>query len=699
MENTILWKPDRTIITNLDHFRDLINQKYHLTLDNYEDLREWSIMEISHFWAEIWKFTNIKHSQDYNEVIDEKRLINEIPEWFSGARLNYAENILRDRSESEGCIETKTFSQLHDRISTFVSSLKKIGIGKGDVVAGYMPNCSETVEAMLATAAIGGVWTCASTDFGVKGVLDRFTQVRPKVLFSCDFVVYNGKIYPLIEKLKEIVSSLPDLKAVVVMNYKKTESDVVFKDIPTSINLKDFLKMGENCDNSSIEFAQVTFSHPLFVMYSSGTTGTPKCMVHSVGGTLIKHLEEHVIQGNVKAEDVMLYFTSTGWMLWNWLISTLAIGTAIVLYDGSPLVPDLNTVWNLISELNVTILGTGAKWISIMESKQLEPSGTDIIGCFAGINVTLPVHRGEIQCRFLGMAVESWDEEVGKSVLDESGELVCVKPFPSMPVRFWNDKDGSKGLRNDNVWCHGDFCRINSTTGGIIMLGRSDGTLNPSGIRFGSSEVYNIIEKMAEIEDSLCVAQTNSTGDERVILFLKMASGFEFNKDLVGRISGLIRNELSPRHVPAVILEICDIPYTTSGKKVEVAVKLIISGRDVVARAALRNPSSLDLFYGLRRQACDAAANVNCNCCFPPLDGCTQTSLQRLGHWKTWIGGFVTTRFVLFEFAAIVSASPMTTEQEIFSPIVFGEQTHRSIFNYKLSSSNMKNIHNPHSNE
>lgn len=434
------------------------------------------------------------------------------------------------------------------------------------------------------------------------------------------------------------------MKKVVVIPYIASREKIDLSMIPNSVFLDDFLVTGRGEQTPQLEFEQLPFCHPLFIMFSSGTTGAPKCMVHSAGGTLIQHLKEHVLHGNMASSDIILYYTTVGWMMWNWMVSVLATGAAVVLYDGSPLVPTPNVLWDLVDRIGITILGTGAKWLSVLEEKNMKPvethslqtlhtilstgsplkaqsyeyvyscvkssvllgsisGGTDIISCFMGQNPSVPVYKGEIQARNLGMAVEAWDEE-GKAVWGESGELVCTKPLPCQPTHFWNDENGSKYRKAyfskfPGVWAHGDYCRINPKTGGIIMLGRSDGTLNPNGVRFGSSEIYNIVEAFEEVMDSLCVPQYNKDGEERVLLFLKMASSHTFGLHLVQRIRNAIRVGLSARHVPSLILETKGIPYTLNGKKVEVAVKQIIAGKAVEHRGAFSNPETLDLYWSI----------------------------------------------------------------------------------------------------
>ncbi|KAK7802337.1 hypothetical protein U0070_025289 [Myodes glareolus] len=615
--------------TLMDRFRAAVGAACGLALGNYDDLYHWSVRSYSDFWAEFWKFSGIVHSRMYDEVVDTSRGIADVPEWFRGSRLNYAENLLRHKENDKvalyvarpflhdlclSCpvlfsgegreeIVKVTFGELRQQVALFAAAMRKMGVKKGDRVVGYLPNSAHAVEAMLAAASIGAIWSSTSPDFGVNGVLDRFSQIQPKLIFSVEAVVYNGKEHGHLEKLQRVVKGLPDLQRVVLIPYVLPREKIDISKIPNSMFLDDFLASGTGAQAPQLEFEQLPFSHPLFIMFSSGTTGAPKCMVHSAGGTLIQHLKEHMLHGNMRSSDILLYYTTV-----------------------------------------ITILGTGAKWLSVLEEKDMKPvethnlhtlhtilstgsplkaqsyeyvyrcikssvllgsisGGTDIISCFMGQNSSIPVYKGEIQARNLGMAVEAWNEE-GKAVWGESGELVCTKPIPCQPTHFWNDENGSKYRKAyfskfPGVWAHGDYCRINPKTGGIVMLGRSDGTLNPNGVRFGSSEIYNIVEAFDEVEDSLCVPQYNRDGEERVVLFLKMVSGHTFQPDLVKRIRDAIRLGLSARHVPSLILETRGIPYTLNGKKVEVAVKQVMAGRAVEHRGAFSNPETLDFYRNI----------------------------------------------------------------------------------------------------
>jgi len=658
----LLWRPQNIQDHQLEILRSQINQKHGLNLQNYKELHKWSTENFKEFWGYLWKHFGIKCSEEPSEVFCGDSMDQLPPKWFPGTKLNYAENLLRhtdddkiafyytnERQLKDGCpVKSKTFGQLRQRVGALAHALRKLGIKKGDRVVGYIPNCPEAIEAMAATASLGAIWSSTSPDFGVNGVLDRFQQIQPRVIFSVDAVSYNLKTHDHLEKVKSVVWGLSNLEKVIIIPFMKKKKNIDISSIPNSTFYEDFLKVDQI--PPSITYEQVPFDHPLFIMYSSGTTGPPKCIVHSVGGTLMKHLEEHQIQGNRTQEDVLFYYTTTGWMMWNWMVSALALGTSLVLYDGSPIYPHPNVLWDLVDSCSITIFGTSAKWIALAEDKGLKPrlthkltslkticstgsplkphsfdyvyrdikpnlllasisGGTDIIACFMGENSVLPVYRGEIQSAHLGCALESWDSITEKEVEPGTpGELVVVKPFPSMPVGFWNDDSTHSLYRKayfskfNGVWAHEDFMVVNPSTGGILMLGRSDGTLNPNGVRFGSAEIYNIVETYPEVADSLCVGQKSALagGDnERVILFLKMADDIAFEGGLVKKLKKKISEALSIRHVPALILPIADIPYTINGKKVEVAVKKILAGQEVKSTTALANPSSLELFKNI----------------------------------------------------------------------------------------------------
>ena len=643
--NPILWTPtqDQVNTSQMEAFRNQVNSRFNINLKDYFDLYDWSISNISDFWKAVWGFMALEFSGDYTQVVDDD---SKMPgaQWFEGVKMNFAENLLRIRSEKpaihfkgEGqAVRTLSYNELFDEVEKLSSALRKIGIQQGDRVAGFMPNMPETIIAMLATASIGAIWSSSSPDFGIKGVLDRFTQIEPKVLFAANGYYYNGKKFDSLEKLNSILDQLPSVDHVVVTPY--TDSNHNISSVKNGILWDNFI----DSNPSPLKFEQLPFQHPLYIMYSSGTTGLPKSIVHGAGGTLIQHLKELRLHCNIYPEDTIFYFTTCGWMMWNWLVSNLAIGAAIVLYDGSPLQPNSNAMWDMVDELGITHFGTSAKYIDACRQEGLSPikthslesmrtifstgsplveesfdyvynqikkeiqlasisGGTDIISCFAGGNPTLPVYRGELQSITLGMDVAAYNPE-GNAIQNEKGELVCRKAFPSMPIHFWNDPNGEKYHQAyfnvlPGIWYHGDYIEINDH-GGVQIFGRSDATLNPGGVRIGTAEIYRVVDTFDEVEDSLVVGQ-KWKGDERVILFIKLNKKRTFTENLTKQIKQSIRNNCSPRHVPAIVLETKDIPYTINGKKVEIAVKKIIHGHTVANKDALANPESLDLYQNL----------------------------------------------------------------------------------------------------
>jgi acetoacetyl-CoA synthetase len=592
----------------------------------------------------MWGYGDIIYSEPYKEAVDD---LTKMPgaKWFSGARLNYAENLLRFRDNKIALVfqredqqlRSLTYEELYCTVARMAHALQEAGVVTGDRVAGFMPNTPEAVIAMLASASIGAIWSSSSPDFGIKGVLDRFSQIKPKVLFAANGYFYNGKTFNSLEKLEGILNELPSVEKVVVVPYTEERADI--STIRNGIYYEDFIS---DADVPELVFEQLPFDHPLYIMYSSGTTGLPKSIVHSAGGTLIQHMKELQLHTDLKREDTIFYFTTCGWMMWNWLVSSLAVGATVVLYDGSPFYPNHNAMWKMIQDLGVTVFGTSAKFIAACQEAELIPGtefnlsklrailstgsplveenfdyvykeikedillasisgGTDIISCFALGNPTLPVYRGELQCRGLGMNVHSYDSS-GNRLIDEKGELVCTSPFPSMPIYFWNDPDGEKYHdayfgEFSGVWTHGDYITVNEH-GGVMIFGRSDTTLNPGGVRIGTAEIYRVVEALPEVADSLVVGQ-KWEDDERVILFVKMNQDSDLTDELVDTIRKTIHSECSPRHVPAVVVPTKDIPYTINGKKVEIAVKKIIHGEDVLNRDALANPNSLDLYRNI----------------------------------------------------------------------------------------------------
>ncbi len=641
----LLWEPSEQRIksSNIYRFMQNVNEKYGTHFADYEALHQWSVDNLENFWVEVWDFTEIKASESYTQVIDDPAKMPGA-RWFSGCKLNFAENLLRFRDDKIALIfkgedsvrRTLTYKELYIATAQLAASLKKMDIKPGDRVVGFMPNMPESIIAMLAATSLGAVWSSCSPDFGIKGILDRFGQTKPRVLFTADGYFFKGKAIDSLGRIKEIIKEIPSIEKVVVVPYTEEEADL--SGLANAVHYQDFcLKEAEE-----IEFAQLPFEHPLYIMYSSGTTGLPKCMVQSAGGVLIHHLKELMLHSDLKRDDTIFYFTTCGWMMWNWLTSSLATGATLVLYDGNPFHPKPDALWQMAQDEKITIFGTSAGYIAALKSTGVKPGkqfdlqpmktllstgsplsredfdfvysevkedlqlasisgGSDLNGCFALGNPMGPVYSGELQCRGLGMKVFAYDDN-GKPTVGKQGELVCTAPFPSMPIYFWDDEDGKKyhsAYFEDypGIWAHGDFIEI-TKKGGVIMYGRSDATLNPGGVRIGTAEIYRIMERMEEIEDSVVVGQ-EWDNDTRVILFVKMKSGYDLSDDMKGRIKKDIRTNASPRHVPAKIIETPDIPYTLNMKKVELAVKKMIHGREVKNRDALKNPEALDFFGNL----------------------------------------------------------------------------------------------------
>ena len=643
----LLWKPseDKIKNSNMYRFMGLINEKYNQNFTEYDPLYQWSIENIPDFWAAMWEFADIKASKPYDQVIDD---VTRMPgaKWFSGARLNFAENLLRYRDDQVALIfkgedhdsTTMTYSELYDEVAAVAKSLKEAGVQMGDRVAAFMPNMPETIVAMLAATSLGATWSSCSPDFGIKGVLDRFGQIKPKVLFTANGYWFKGKSLDSIERISDILKQLPSLEKVVVVPY--TEQDPDISGVPNAIHYRDFKSPESNLE---IEFEQLPFEHPLYIMYSSGTTGLPKCMVQSAGGILIHQLKELILHTDLKREDTIFYFTTCGWMMWNWLTSSLGVGASLVLFDGNPFHPDPSALWKMAQDEKITIFGTSAGYIAALQNAGVKPGkkydltplkavlstgsplsvegfefiyeevkkdlqlasiagGSDLNGCFALGNPMGPVYAGELQCRGLAMNVEAFDED-GKPVINQQGELVCTAPFPSMPIYFWDDPKGEKYHAAyfdvyPNIWRHGDFIEINDR-GGVVIYGRSDATLNPGGVRIGTAEIYRQVEQLEEIADSLVVGQ-DWKNDIRVILFVQMAEGCDLTDDLKNKIKKTIRANASPRHVPAKILAVPEILYTLNMKKVEIAVKKVIQGQEVKNKDALKNPEILDFYANLK---------------------------------------------------------------------------------------------------
>ncbi len=638
-----LWYPseERMRNANMTRYLNFLKDKYKLDFENHDALYNWSVTKRADFWSTLWDFFDIKASRPYDTILENPDDMLE-SKWFQGARLNFAEHLLQFRDENTALIfkgEAQdpvkiTYKELFDQVASVAHSLRELGVSVNDRVVGFMPNMIETVVAMLATASIGAIWSSCSPDFGIKGVLDRFGQIEPKVLFTANGYSYKGKSIDSLAKISGILKELPTIEKVVVVPYTG-ESDI--STIPNSVHYKDF-----SSDLHEIQFEQLPFDHPIYILYTSGTTGIPKCMVHGAGGTLLQHLKELGLHSDLKREDTMFYFTTCGWMMWNWLVSSLAVGATVVLFDGNPFYPDPGALFKLTEDVGITIFGTSAKYLAEIEKAGVKPGekydlsrlkailstgsplsvesfqfvyqnikkdlvlssisgGSDIISCFALGNPTIPVYAGELQCRGLGMKVEVFDDN-GESIKNQKGELVCTASFPSQPIYFWKD-EGKKKYRSayfevfPNVWLHGDFAEITEHNG-MIIYGRSDATLNPGGVRIGTAEIYRVVETFPEVIDSIVVGQPWEN-DVRVILLVKLREGNNLTDDLVKRIKSAIFTNCSPRHVPAKIIAVADIPYTISGKKVEIAVRKIIEGRAVYNRDALANPEALDLYVDI----------------------------------------------------------------------------------------------------
>jgi len=642
----LLWEPSEERIkqANITGFIALVNEKYGLEINSYTQLYEWSIANLRDFWATVWTFGAIQASRGYDEVVNG---LSKFPgaRWFKGARLNFAENLLRHRDHHVAFIfkgETQksgrmTYAGVYNSVARLARSLREIGVAPGDRVCAYMPNLIETAIAMLAATSIGATWASCGAELGTQAALDRLGQIEPKALFTADGYFYKDRAFNILPKAEKIVKGIPSLEKVIVASYTEAKPDI--SKVPNAVHYDNFLSVEKQPE---IRFEQLPFNHPVFIMFSSGTTGKPKCMVQGAGGILINHLKELLLHTDLKREDTIMYITSCSWMMWNWLLSSLPVGATIMLYDGNPNYPNPGAMWKLIQDEKITIFGCSATYINYLRSQGVRPrkdydlsslreisqtgsplsaegfeyvyqeikedfhfnsisGGTDINGCFAAGSPTLPVYAGELQAPALGMKVKAYDE-AGNSVLDQQGELVCEAPSPSMPLHFWDDPKNERYRKayftfysDKNVWRHGDYIIIHNDTGGITFLGRSDAVLKPSGVRLGTAEIYNVVEKLEEVADSLAVGQSWK-GDQRVILFVKVAPGYSLTADLKNKIRKNLRYEASPRHVPALIMEAPDIPYTFNMKKVELAVTNLIHGKPVLNRDALVNPESLDYF-------------------------------------------------------------------------------------------------------
>ena len=635
-----LWQPDQKLIdeANLTRFMAEVNRLHGRSFSDYESLFQWSIDDKENFWSTLWDFCEVIGDKGERVLIDGDDI--EKAQWFPDATLNFAENLLRKKTDeiaiyfrAEDQVEySLTYRELYEQVASIADWLRNNGLEAGDRVAAYMPNMPETVVAMLAATSLGAVWTSTSPDFGEESVIDRFGQTEPRFLFTVDGYYYNGKKLDLADKVNTIAAALPSVEKIVQVNLTGFENRT---------SSTDWSEIISN-PVSGIDFVARNFNDPLYVLYSSGTTGKPKCITHKVGGVLLQHMKEHMLHSDIRPGDRVFYFTTCGWMMWNWLVSALASKASLVLYDGSPFYPDGNVLWDYAEVVDMTLFGTSAKYIDALKKNNLAPGkkfdlsqlrticstgsvlapesfdyvyaeikqdvcmasvsgGTDLISCFVIGNPLLPVYRGESQCRGLGMAVEVYDED-GNSVRNQKGELVCTKTFPSQPAFFWADESGEKYhnayfARFSNIWHHGDYVMLNER-GGIVIYGRSDATLNPGGVRIGTAEIYRHVEQLDEVVESIVIGQ-DWDSDVRVVLFVILQSGLSLDDELIKKIRQTVRKKCTPRHMPAKVIQVAEIPRTKSGKIVELAVREMVHNRPVKNIHSLANPEALDLYRDL----------------------------------------------------------------------------------------------------
>lgn len=642
---TPLWQPSQAAIdaAQMTALMRRINHDNATNLQDYADLHAWSVEHLEAFWSLWWDESGVV-AEAKGETVLERPDAMPGARWFPEARLNFAANLLKRRDEHPALVvcderlrrKEISYAELHEQVARLAHSLLQSGVTAGDRVAGFVPNSEHAVIGMLASASIGAVWSSCSPDFGFNGVLDRFGQIQPKVLIATDGYTWNGKPIDTRERVARISDAIDSLNQVVIFPFLNDEPDT--NGIDKAVSWNDYL----GNPATDVAFESQSFDHPLYILYSSGTTGAPKCIVHSTGGTLLQHLKEHRLHTDLDERDVLFYYTTCGWMMWNWLVSGLACGTTLVLYDGSPFAPGPEVLWEMAEREGVTVFGTSAKYIAACEKEGLTPGrsfdlsrlravlstgsalshesfdyvyreikddlllasisgGTDIVSCFALGCPIRPVYRGQLQCRGLGMAVDVYDDD-GQPLRGDKGELVCTRPFPSMPIGFWNDPDGRRYqdayfATFPGVWAHGDYAEI-TPEDGLIIHGRSDAVLNPGGVRIGTAEIYRQVEKVEGVQESLCIGQ-EWEGDVRVVLFVRLKEGLSLDDTLRDEIKRTIRANTTPRHVPARILQVSDIPRTLSGKIVELAVRNVVHGRPVKNQDALANPEALKLFENL----------------------------------------------------------------------------------------------------
>jgi len=643
---TPLWTPTRERVAgaNMTRFQRVVDERYGLSLDDWEALRVWSVENIRDFWEAFWGFAGIQASRSYEEVVDDpKRMPG--ARWFRGARLNFAENLLKRRGVGvalvsygeDGVVRRWTWDALYNDVSRLARAMGGVGIAAGDKVGAYMPNIGETVIAMLAATSLGATWTSASPDLGVDGVVDRFGQTLPRFLIAADGYRHDSKGHDLLGRLPDLMDRLPSVERIVVVPF--LDKDPSIEGIRGAVRWDEFLAPASDED---IFFAQVPAEQPLYIMYSSGAAGLPRCIIQSTGGILLHHLKELILHTDLKPDDVIFFYANCGQMMWNCLVSSLGAGATVVLYDGSEVFPSPNVLWRIVQDEAVTHFGATARFFDHIRGEGMRPGeyfqlhhlrtvlstgsplvpesfdyiyknvktdlhlasisgGTELNGCLALGNPLLPVYSGELQCRPLAMGVDSFDAD-GHPVVDEKGELVCTTAFPSIPLGFCNDDALSYYAtyfeRYPGIWHHGDFVEILSDTGGLVIHGRSDATLNPGGVRIGTADIYRVVETLVEVADSLCVGQ-RWDGDERIILFVKLEGDLQLTDNLRDRIRGAIRTRLTPRHLPRKVIQVAEIPYTINMKKVEIAVRQLIHGEAVAGRDALSNPEALELYEDL----------------------------------------------------------------------------------------------------